>query len=92
MADDEDWEKRGREFLTPEVRAHFEKIGPSLVEADVTLARYSNRDKHFAAVYWLSQKDAERRRLETVRFRWILGVAIATLVAAIVGIIATIRN
>jgi hypothetical protein len=45
------------QFLTPELREHFELLGRTIVEFDVVHHRYSTPEKHKAALCWLSEQN-----------------------------------
>jgi hypothetical protein len=75
-------ERARREYLTPELRGHFEHMGIAAVEFDVFNHRYTGEAKHFAALAWLAEKREEKERRESWRFRLILVIASATLIVA----------
>ena len=82
QADYRTWEP----YLTPELRAHFERAGETIVEFDVTHHNYHKEEKHFAALFWLAQRRDAKKSIATRRFHLIFWVALAGLVVALVGI------
>lgn len=81
QANPETW----KAHLTPELRQHFENMGPSVVEFDTVNFRYKNQEKRFAALYWLREQRVARERRE----KWTFYLVAATLVASVVAIWVT---
>ena len=81
-SDPKTWEQ----YLTPELRAHFERAGETIVEFDVTHHSYGMEEKHFAALFWLAQRRGAKKSLATRRFHLIFWVALAGLIVALVSI------
>ena len=74
----EEW----KQYLTPELRAHFERVGEELVQFDVSHHNYKEREKHLAAIYWLGEKRQARERRKLAIF-WLM---VAFVVLANLGI------
>lgn len=76
-----------RQYLTPELKAHFERVGEDSVQFDVSNHSYrENREKQLAALAWLAEKRDRRERRE----RWTIRVGLATFVVAVLTLAATI--
>ncbi len=73
-------------YLTPELRAHFERAGETIVEYDVTQGNYDTEETYFAALFWLAQRRDAKKSIATRRFHLIFWVALAGLIVALVGI------
>lgn len=68
-------------LLTPELRAHFDSVGPDLVHEDLRI--YQDPDKKFAAIAWLHELREEQRETERRRFRWGMVIGVIGTVAAV---------
>ena len=55
--------KTWRVHLTPEHRANFESKGTEIVRDEVLRRVHKDPRKHFAALYWLREKRANKRNL-----------------------------
>ena len=89
MAEKQEYEIHPNEwpkFLTADRRRHFERIGEELVGFDVANHRYSDPEKHVAALYWLGEKRRHREQREET----ISKVVKATLVVAVLTLLATL--
>jgi hypothetical protein len=71
-----------RKHLTPELRKHFDSVGPALVSFDVSNHNYRAPEKHNAALAWLEE---QRRREDR---RWWTMVVLTTLGVLFAGIAA----
>jgi hypothetical protein len=76
-------ERARREYLTPELRDHFEHVGITGVQFDAMNHRYSTQEKRDAAWAWLKEKREEEDRRATCRFLLIFSVALAGLLATL---------
>ena len=79
------------ELLTPELRAHFDRVGEELVMRDVSNHRYTAPEKHFAAVFWLGeQRRAREKRHEATHqlVKWALIIALLSLLVTIADVAA----
>lgn len=79
--------EHGKEYLTDELRNHFEYIGQNGVEHDLFERNYMNPEKRFAALYWLRVRRREKDAQETRRFWAIVIIGALTLIATIAGIL-----
>lgn len=79
-------EDDGKEYLTDELKRHFELVGSTAVEFDVLHHRYGSNEKKRAALYWLR----EGRKKKDLQDRFVRRMIVWTLVATLVGIAVTI--
>ena len=74
------------DYLTPDRKRHFKRMGEKLVFRDVAERRYQEPEKYFAAIYWLG-KQAEKREKRVERT---LRIAQLTLIVASLTLIVSI--
>ena len=67
--------------LTPELRAHFDRLGAVVVRADVAQHSYRDSNKHAAAVAWLVERDEHDQDREPWRV-WLEGAVVIIGIAA----------
>lgn len=87
MADDD--QHPDAKHLTAELRKHFARMGPSVVEFDLVHHHYSAPEKKLAALAWLAERRQARERVERIRFWVLVVIAGATLIATVIGVIVS---